>query len=122
MTLRALLEAIRSGKREFRPTAEPVDIEAFQGIAKVFVFAAEQGYLDKPVWHQESQSGHSWYDLVVATNGLSFKGEQFLASPEPQVALQQEEIIEIRPNICGLGLNLRALWRSLQKKCLRREQ
>lgn len=91
-------------------------MEAFQHIAKAFAFAKREGYLDECVIHRESESVNNWYDLVVVPNGLSHKGEGFLllrsAGPEQRL----EEVIEIRPNFAGVGINLRALWRRYRGK------
>lgn len=115
--LRELLESVRSGERAFRPASpSPEDMEAFQPIAKAFAFAKQEGYLDECVIHRESRSANSWYDLVVVPNGLSHKGESFLLQPSAGPEQRLEEVIEIRPNIAGVGINLRALWRRWRGK------
>ena len=50
----------------------------FQNIAKVLVYANEQGYLSECKPHRETSTSNHWYDLVMVTNGLSYEGEAFL--------------------------------------------
>lgn len=112
MILEELLQAVRDGERSFRPASSgPEDMKVFQAIAKAFVFARDEGYLNRCTIHEERQSGDDLYDLVVVQGGLSHKGEEFLTNPHIDAERRLEEIVELRPNIGGFGINLRALWR-----------
>jgi hypothetical protein len=114
--LKELLKGISEGKKIFKPedTSE-TSMQAFQPIAKALVHANERGYLDKCNIHRESRTGHSWYDLVSVQGGLSYLGKEYLASgtssTTPKEPRSEEDIIELNPNISGIGVNLNALWR-----------
>lgn len=114
--LKDLLKEISEGKKIFKPEdASETSMEAFQPIAKALVHAKERGYLDKFNIHRESRTSHGWYDLVSVQGGLTYSGKEYLASraspTTPKEPRGEEDIIELRPNISGIGVNLNALWR-----------
>lgn len=110
-----ILEAIRDGKRSFRPaSSHDHDMQVFQSTAKALVFARDQGFIDGCILHQESMSRNHWDDSIIIQGGLSHKGETYLTAPTLEAGIRQEEIVELRPNIGGIGLNVRALWRRLR--------
>ncbi|WKV91440.1 hypothetical protein [Halomonas sp. HAL1] len=84
----------------------------FQPIAKILVYAHRNNFLESCVPHKESDSPHGWYDLVIVRGGLTYEGEMFLAKPGEAEKTEKnlEEIIQLSPNIYGIGVNLRALW------------
>lgn len=47
---------------------------------------------------------------------LATHHQQLERAPDPRPAPPPDEIIEIRPNFYGIGINLRALWRRLQSR------
>lgn len=110
--LRSVLEEVRDGRTSFEPvgTGEQ-EMREFQPIAKMLAYANRQGFLENFVPHKESQTGNDWYDLVVVSGGLTFEGEEFLSAPDPAVEERMEEIIQLKPNIYGVGIDLNALWR-----------
>lgn len=112
-TLVSVLEEIRSGKITFRPKGDrESDMRDFQPIAKLLIYAHQEGMITSCTPHQEKQSSHSWYDCVIVQRGLSHKGDMFLASP-PSTPDEKElnEIVQIKPNIYGVGIDLKALWK-----------
>lgn len=122
--LKELLKEISEGKKLFKPedTSE-TSMEAFQPIAKALVYANKCGYLDKCNIHRESRTSHGWYDLILVQGGLSYLGKEYLAtgasSTAPQELRGEEDIIELKPNISGIGVNLNAFlrwWKNRNKK------
>jgi len=117
-----VLSEIKDGNSKFTPISDSKsDMEDFQAIAKLLIHADQQGWLNSIKVHQESRTKNSWYDLVFVQNGLSSKGEQYLNSiaPSEKAAPEtQEDIVELKPNFMGLGLNLNALMRWWKKRKL----
>ncbi len=118
--IRQLLTEIKEGKSSFRPYSDSKEhMVDFQSVAKLLIYADQQGWLNSLKVHMGSRTANSWYDLVVVQGGLSYKGEQYLINP-PVVSSTsseaQEDIIELKPNFMGLGINLNALWRYFKKK------
>ncbi len=110
--LESLLKEIKEGATLFRPaSSNETDMWDFQPIAKMLEYAFNESYLESFECHKESCSGHGWYDLVIVKGGLSHKGEMFLAKPNAEAEKKMEEIIMVKPNIHGIGIDLRALWR-----------
>ena len=122
--LKELLRQISEGKKIFRPEdTSAASMEAFQAIAKALVHANERGFLDKCNIHRESRTSHGWYDLVSVQGGLTYSGIEYLASgaspTTPKGSRTEEDIIELKPNISGIGVNLNALfrwWKNRNKK------
>ena len=110
-----ILIEINEGRTSFKPVSNSKeDMDDFQSVAKLLQYINEQGYLDSFNIHRENVSGNRWYDLAMTT-GLSYKGEQFLSvdseEKQPNSSSQSEDIIELHPNIAGIGINLNAFWR-----------
>jgi hypothetical protein len=112
-TLREVLKEIQSGTTNFRPASnDEKDMLDFQPIAKILAYAHDAGLLDNCVPHKENVTGHHWYDSVLVLGGLSHKGEMFLAKPtggDAEASL--EEIIQLKPSVYGISVNLKALWK-----------
>ena len=117
--IKYVLLEIQDGNSRFTPASDSKsDMEDFQAIAKLLIHVDQQGWLNSMKVHQESRTKNNWYDLVFVQNGLSFKGEQYLnsiTSNEKTTLETQEDIIELKPNFMGLGLNLNALLRWWKK-------
>jgi hypothetical protein len=113
--IKHLLTEIGEGKKSFKPASDSKsDMDDFQSVAKVLIYADQQGWLNSCEIHRESMTANNWYDLIFVQNGLSYEGEQYLnnLSSDDNVDSQtQEDIIELRPNFMGLGVNLNALLR-----------
>ncbi|MDF7809613.1 hypothetical protein P4E94_19400 [Pontiellaceae bacterium B12219] len=117
----SVLKEIAEGRKSFRPAGDTREaIEDFQSIAKVLVYCAEQGWLNSFKPHSERWSGNDWYDSISVLNGLSLSGEQYLNSKSQKAKLStliEEDILELKPNFMGIGINLNALtrWIKAQK-------
>ena len=118
--IRQLLTEIKEGKSSFRPDGDSKDhMTDFQSVAKMLIYAEQEGWLNSIKVHKESMTANNWYDLIIVQGGLSYKGEQYLTNPPAangSSSDSQEDIIELKPNFMGLGINLNALWRYLKKK------
>lgn len=115
--VRAILQQIHDGQRSFRPVSDsPADMEAFQDIAKALAFADSKGFLDGYMSHQESYTGNRWYVLAIVKNGLTYPGQQYLAEPEVPTASVRPEVLQLKPNFHGVGIDLKALWRRMRGK------
>lgn len=89
----------------------------FQPIAKILVHAHKKNYLESCIHHKESDTRHGWYDLVIVLGGLSREGEIFLAAPESDETEDNlEKIIQLKPSIYGVSVDLNALWRRWKSK------
>ena len=110
-----LLQEIADGRSSFSPASSAeTDMVEFQPIAKVLVFANKQGYLDGFLMHKESSTANGWYDSILVRGGLTYEGEQFLQLPKTELENEANEIIRLKPEIYGIGVDLNALWRKLK--------
>lgn len=115
--LRTVLQEIADGTTVFRPkSSSEQDMQDFQPIARVLAHADRQGFLESFAPHKESSTGNRWYDLVTVSGGLSYEGQQFLASPPADSEPNLEKIIQLRPSIYGVGVDLRELWRKWKSR------
>ena len=111
-TLREILQEIKKGTTAFEPASSAdSDMEDFQAIAKTLIFADDEGLLEKCIPHKESMTSHGWYDLVLVNGGLSYKGEKFLAQVNDGANEPDDEIIQLKPTIYGIGIDLKAAWK-----------
>lgn len=111
-TLREILQEIKKGTAAFEPASSAdSDMEDFQAIAKTLVFADNEGLLEECKPHKESMTSHHWYDLVLVNGGLSKKGEKYLAQVNESANEQVDEIIQLKPNFHGIGIDLKAAWK-----------
>ena len=122
--LRKLLIQVREGRTSFTPDGpSKEEMIAFQPIAKALIHAKQMGYLEDCHARKESRTGQGYYALVMLRGGLSYLGEKFLeqspAGENNAGSLQQpqstEDVIDLKPNFFGLGVNLNALWRKLRR-------
>jgi hypothetical protein len=95
-TLRSVLKKIQDGMTHFEPTSnDEKDMRDFQTIAKVLMRAHDQGLLESCVPHKESATGNRWYDSVLVSGGLSYKGEKFLTEPtDKNIETKLDEIVQ----------------------------
>lgn len=107
--LRSVLEEVRSGTTTFRPVSmDQKNMEEFQPIAKLLVYAMEEGLLENCVPHKESGTSHSWYDLVMVLGGLSHRGEMLLAKPDEDSSWY--DFLQLKPGAFGVNYDLKAAW------------
>ena len=79
--VKQILTEIKEGKKVFKPASNSKeDMEEFQFVAKLLIWADKEGLLDTIVVHQESRTVNSWYDHIFVENGLSQAGEVHLAN------------------------------------------
>lgn len=112
-TLKSVLQEIQVGKVSFTPhSSGEQDMEEFQVIAKILLHADRRGLLESCKPHKESSTKNHWYDLVMVNGGLSYDGEQYLARDKEEDSDKElKEIIQLKPNIHGVGVDIKALWR-----------
>lgn len=81
--IKQILSEIKDGKKVFKPiSSSNEDMEAFQSVAKLLVWADKEGLLDNVIFHKESRTSHSWYDHIFVQNGLSQPGEAYLENED----------------------------------------
>jgi hypothetical protein len=118
--VRQILLEIREGKKSFRPVSNShSDMEDFQSVAKVLIHADQQGWLNSCIVHRESRTANDQYDLILVEKGISYEGEQYLddiPSDNNTNSSAPEDIIEVKPSIFGVGVNLNALMRWWKKR------
>jgi hypothetical protein len=121
-----LLTVIDDGMSVFKPLGSTESqLEDFQSVVKLIEYAREKGLLKDMKVHKESRTRHNWCDLVVIQGGLTIKGLEYLKSStlleetsnrasEDEGA--KEDIIMLKPNFFGLGIDLNALGRWFKNK------
>jgi hypothetical protein len=123
--MREILESIHHHEEmHFRPRNDsPEAVKEFQSIAKRIVAAHERGYLVSTHFLRSNMEETRGFILDIMVNGgLTFEGEQFLSNPPKQDlapalrgAEAGEDIIEIKPNVAGIGVNLNEAYRRLKR-------
>lgn len=79
MLLHEVLRKIQAGKKSFGPDSSSLDdLEKFQSIAKIAVYAYNQGYIEKVITRKESMSGSGYYAAILVSGGLTYEGERVL--------------------------------------------
>jgi hypothetical protein len=115
-----ILEQIQGGKDDFRPEGNTrEDLENFQPTAKAIMYAHRKGYLEDchPIF--ENVTTKRFYAAVLLRGGLSHEGEMHLNNyneqPQSNTVKSKpvEDIVEIKPNFYGIGINFNAVWRKL---------
>ena len=118
--VKQILIEIKEGKKSFKSaSSSESDMEDFQSVAKILFHADKQGWLDSFKAHLDRRTTNQWYDLILVQKGLSHEGEQYLqniSSEDNAVSKTQEDIIDLKPNFMGLGVNLNALLRWWKKR------
>jgi len=117
--LKAILNSIDNGKYAYKPEQNDFEsLKAFQDTAKRLIYAKEEGYISDLKHQIDYQKPGRLIRNLVVNGGLTLKGEQFLTSTqeESQATEKTEDIIEIKPNIAGIGLNLNAAFRWFKRK------
>lgn len=117
--MKEILRRIQSGESSFKPTDDsPEALRDFQPLAKRIISAHERGFLVQAHFlksNMRSTYGHVMQ--IITHGGLTFEGEQFLLSePERQDYPEsrgipeepREDILILKPNLWGMGLDLNA--------------
>ncbi|QBG48453.1 hypothetical protein EGM51_13995 [Verrucomicrobia bacterium S94] len=118
-----ILREISNGRKSFIPVDSTQEsMEDFQSIAKLLIYCEKQSWLDSIKPKKESRSGNDWYETVPVLGDLTYEGEQYLESLASKNTNSEnspkEDIIELKPNFMGIGINLNALirWRKTKNK------
>ena len=114
-----LLQAINSGLLTFKPLGNSEkEMTDFQSVVKLLQYAEGKGLITKIKIHTESRTRHEWHDLALVQGGLTIEGMGYLNSlsteDEPKAKIN-EDIIDLKPNFMGLGININALIRWFKK-------
>lgn len=77
--MKNLITQIVDGRTSFEPESDSLDgLRSFQQVAASLLEAETLGYIQDVILHQESDSGHDFYDCVfvgsVTERGQSFVG------------------------------------------------
>lgn len=116
--LKLILVRIKNGERSFRPQRNDSEsLDEFQQVAMRIIHADKKGYIQEMKFLKDYTTTGGKIKNIVISGGLTFEGEQFLTMPVKMDcdASPKEDIIEIKPNIAGVGLNVNALCRYLRK-------
>ena len=78
-SMKNLIKQVMDGRTSFEPENDSLDgLRAFQRVATSLLEAERLGYIQDVIPHQESDSGHDFYDCVVVgsatEHGQSFVG------------------------------------------------
>lgn len=113
-----ILQAINNGLTTYKPIGNTEEeMRDFQSVVKLLQYAEREGFVEKLKIHTESRTRHSWHDLVLVQGGLTFEGMEYIKNkPFLDKNNAEEDIIELKPNISGIGIDLRALGRWIKKK------
>jgi hypothetical protein len=124
--MKEILLRIQDGETSFKPTDDsPEALRDFQPLAKRIVSANERGFLVCAHFLiSNMRSSYGQVREIITHGGLTFEGEQFLLSeperqgnPESQSIPEEprEDLIDLRPNIAGIGLNLNEGMRRIKR-------
>jgi len=110
--LKEILREIQKGRIEFSPRSQSVeDMQAFQPIAKMLLYANNEEFLEGYLEHKESETSYNFYDFILVKGGLSYQGELYLNDTKNESRKSLEEIIQIKPNIFGIDIDIIAFWK-----------
>ncbi len=104
-----ILQEIQEGRTTFNPISQSLtEMKNFQPIAKVLLFANEEGLLEGYFSHKESETAYSFYDFVLVKGGLSHHGKLYLENIKN--TKNMDNIIQLKPSVYGIEIDLIALW------------
>ncbi|MBU1308519.1 MAG: hypothetical protein KKE30_03170 [Gammaproteobacteria bacterium] len=117
--LKNILNFIQSGKISYQPERDDFDsLTKFQEIAKRILYAKSQGWIHDVKYQTDYRHPGRLIRNIIVLGGLTFQGEQLLKSRivGDGNAAFEEDIIELKPNIAGIGVNLNAAYRWFKSK------
>jgi hypothetical protein len=114
-----LLQAINSGVLTFKPLENSEEeMTDFQSVVKLLQYAEAKCLITKIKIHTESRTKYEWHDFVLVQGGLTIEGMEYLNSlstEDKAKTKNTEDIIDLKPNFMGLGININALIRWFKK-------
>jgi hypothetical protein len=117
--LKVILNNIENGQYIYQPEQDDFEsLKSFQDTAKRLMFAKEEGYIFDLKHQVDHRNPGGLVRNLLVKGGLTLKGEQFLLSPQEEVQIKEpeEDIIDIKPNIAGIGINFNAAYRWVKRK------
>ena len=120
-----ILQEIQEGRATFNPISESLaDMKNFQPIAKIILFAYDEGLLEGCSAHKESETAYNFYDFVLVKGGLNYQGEQYLQNIEDENIEDENiekmnKIIQLKPSIYGVEIDIIALWKHFKKSLIK---
>ena len=118
--LHEILQTINNGTTTYKPLGNSEEeMKDFQSVVKLLQYAEKKGFVGKLKIHTESRTRHSWNDLVFVQGGLTYEGLEYINNKHSANSGAEEKIgdvIELKPNFYGIGMDLRAFGRWLKKK------
>ncbi|MCG7569292.1 hypothetical protein MHM89_05055 [Pseudoalteromonas sp. CNC9-20] len=117
--LKELLQRVREGQSSFSPKDESLEsLQEFQPIATRLISAYEQNYIQELKHSKSYRVAGGLVNAVIISGGLTFEGEQFLQTEKgsSQQTKGSEDIIDLKPNFFGIGINLNAIYKKWIKK------
>ena len=77
--IKQILTEIKKGMKSYKPTSNSEsDMEDFQSVAKILVYADQQDWFDSFITHRESRANRR-YDLILVQTGLSYASRKHLS-------------------------------------------
>jgi len=113
-TLESILRKVQSGERYFSPASNSDDeIQEFQRIAKILRHADTEGLISRCNFYVSQETGDDLCYDAHASGGLTYKGEQFLATPpnDKGSSAPTTDLLDLKPNFYGVGININEAWR-----------
>ena len=115
--IREALKQVRNGKTRFAPETETAEgLRSFQEVAAALKSASNSGYIHATFIESGKRGTHGYTLEAIVSGSLTHEGLQYLA-PVADVSLAKaSDIIQLKPNIYGLGIDLRAAYGWLIRK------
>lgn len=117
--LKELLQQIHDGELSFSSENESLEsLREFQPIVIRLKSAHEKQYVSKLKHSKSYRVAGGLVSAVLIRGGLTFEGEQFLLGNDLVKSSTQntEDIVDIKPNIFGVGINFNAIYKKWFKK------
>ena len=115
--IREALEQVRNGKTRFAPETETAEeIRSFQEFAAALKSASDSGYINATFIQSRMRDTHGYTLEAIVSGPLTHEGLQYLAPVADTNRAKDSEIIQFKPNIYGVGIDLRAAYGWLKQK------
>jgi hypothetical protein len=119
--LRSVLEQVQGGKKAFLPEdSTPQALASFQPIAAALKHANDIGYLSAVFRVSKMIDSHGNVLEAIVTSPLSHQGLVYLEAPvltqKQQQVPKEPDVLQLKPNIWGIGIDLRAAINWLKRR------